>query len=170
MNLFFLAADAVTAVPDVGTDASTWWKTGALAFGGMLLMKLFTWLSTWMDGKGKDWVTERFEKLQEKMNSNTLLAQIQADDAVIKILEASIPEIILEISETAQNDLKNGKFDAVDWVGIGKQLWERVKPHVEGGKNDYLKESSFKDGQVLAAWVLQKWFKKQEAAKKGLVP
>jgi hypothetical protein len=162
------AADAVNAVPDAGGDSL--WKSGALALGGMLLMKLFSWVSGWIDGKGKEWINEHFAQLQEKLNSNALLAQIQADDAVIGILEASIPEVLLELSDTAQNDLKNGKFDAVDWQGIGTRLWARVQPQVMGGVHDYLKASSFKDGAVVAAWVMQRFFKKQEAAKKGLVP
>jgi len=167
MNWLLLAADAAPVLPDGGSDST--WKAAALAFGGMLLMKLFSWLSSWINGKGKDWVNERFQSLQEKMNANTLLAQIQADDAMVKILEATIPEIVLEISETAQGDLKDGRFDVVDWMGLGKRLWERVKPQVEGGAHDYLKASSFQDGVVLSGWVLQRFFKRQAAAQKGLV-
>lgn len=167
MSWLLLAADAITVCPDAVTDPL--WKTGALALGGMILMKFFSWISSWINGKGKDWVNERFQSLQEKMNANTLLAQIQADDAMVKILEATIPEIVLEISETAQGDLKDGRFDVVDWMGLGKRLWERVKPQVEGGAHDYLKASSFQDGVVLSGWVLQRFFKRQAAAQKGLV-
>ena len=168
MNWLLLAADAINVAPDAATDPL--WKTGALALGGMVLMKFFSWISSWMDGKGKDWINDRFQTLQAKLNSNTLLAQIQADDAMVKILEAAIPEIVLEISETSQGDLKDGRFDVVDWMGIGKRLWERVKPQVEGGAHDYLKASSFQDGVVLATWVAQRFFKRQAAAQKGLVP
>lgn len=167
MPFIFLAEVAGSAAAAV--DSDSWWKTAALAGGGMLLMRLLSWVSTWIDGKGKEWMHERFTKLQEKINSNEVMAQIQADDVVIRIIEESIPEVILELSETAQNDLKDGKFDAVDWAGIGTRIWQRVRPHIEGGKSDYLKNSSFTDGAKVAAWVAQKFFAKKQAQAKGLV-
>lgn len=162
------AADVVTTAAPAPVDVSAWWQTGALALGGMLLMKLFAWISSWIDGKGQVWVHERFTKLQETINTNSVMSQIQADDAVLKIVEAAIPEVLHEIADTAQKDLADGKFDAVDWSGLGARLWLKVKPQIEGGKNDYLKNSSFADGQAVATMIIQRWFKKKLAAKKGL--
>jgi hypothetical protein len=134
----------------------------AFLMGGVLL-KAIQWVAGWMDGKGKEWIADRFSKLEEKLDQNSVLAQIQADNAVLDIIKNSIPEVFLELTETLQKDIKDGKFDKVDWEGIGGRLWERTKPHIVGGKNDYLKNSSFEDGKAVAAMVVEKFFKAKKA-------
>ncbi len=44
-----------------------------------------------------------------------------------------------------------------------------MKATVEGGVNDYLKNSSHKDGEVLAAMIAEKFFKTQKMQAKGLI-
>lgn len=145
------------------------WQNAGLLLSGIVLTKIVGWLADWMEGKGQQWVHDRLEALQAKLNENSLLGQIQADDACTKIVENSIPLLFDELSETLKNDLKDGKLDKVEWQYIGGRLWEKVKPQIEGGKNDYLKNSSFADGKALAAWVAERWFKKQKAVKAGVV-
>jgi len=134
----------------------------AFLMGGVLL-KAIQWVAGWMDGKGKEWIADRFSKFEEKLDQNSVLSQIQADNAVLDIIKNSIPEVFLELTETLQKDIKDGKFDKVNWEGIGGRLWERTKPHIVGGKNDYLKNSSFDDGKAVAAMVVEKFFKAKKA-------
>lgn len=162
-NLFFLAAEAAANTPEDGNGS--WWKGGALVLLGMMLMKLASFVADWVNGKGREWFNERFLALQEKVNSVELLGQIQADDALLKIVAESIPEVLLETADTAKKDLADGKFDGGEWNEFGKRLWDRVKPHVEGGKNDYLKHSSFSDGEAAVRYIAQKWFSKKKAEK-----
>ena len=171
MNGLFFAAEAAAKVVEVIDPVSPdgWWKGTALVVIGMMLMKGLGWLSEWIDGKGKQFIDEKLGKLQDKVNENSVLAQVQADDAVFKIIRDAIPEVVNELVVTAKQDLKDGKLDKVDWEDIGKRLWARTKPHIIGGKNDYLANSSFNDGKVLASWVAKKVFNKDKAKKEGLV-
>ena len=134
----------------------------AFLTGGVLL-KAVQWVAGWLDGKGKEWIADKFGKLEERLDQNSVLSQIQADNAVLDIIKNSLPEVILELGETVQKDLQDGKFDKVDWEGIGGRLWERTKPHIVGGKNDYLKNSSFEDGKAVAAMIAEKFFKAKKA-------
>lgn len=166
--LALLAEEAAAAVPAAdggifGTGVS--WKEAGLVLGGMLLMRALGWVAEWINGKGQKFVEERLTKLQEKLNSNEVLAQIAADDAVINIVKDAIPEVFAELSDTVKKDLADGKFDKVSWDDIGTRLWQKVKPHVEGGKSDYLKNSSFSDGKVLATYVAKKFFSKKKEEK-----
>jgi len=172
MNWILVAMEASSTVVEAAPDANPdmgWWKTVALVALGGLGYKALSWISSWLKDSGKEWIAERFEKLQDLINKNSIMAQIQADEAVMKILEAAIPEVLAEIADTAKKDLQDGKFGKEDWDGLGTRLWEISKPHIYGGKNDYLKESSFEDGRVLAAMVMKKFFNKKKAKKEGLI-
>jgi len=158
-----LAEEVVEATKDGGIlGLGVTWKEAGLVLGGMLLMRLVGWLSEWINGKGQKFIDERLVKLQEKLNSNEVLAQIAADDAVVNIVREAIPEVMAELAATVKKDLADGHFDKVDWDSIGARLWEKVRPHVEGGKADYLKNSSFSDGKVLATYVAKKFFNKKK--------
>lgn len=156
--------DSVTTIiketgPEVPGATGTLQLIIAFLMGGVLL-KGVQWVLGWLDGKGREWIAERFSKLEERLDQNSVMAQIQADNAVIDILKNSIPEVLLEIGETLQKDLQDGKLDGVDWDGIGERLWERAKPHIVGGKNNYLQHSSFSsDGKAVATMVVEKFFK-----------
>jgi hypothetical protein len=63
------------------------------------------------------------------------------------------------LSENIKKDLQDGKFDKVNWEALGTLLWEKAKPQIIGGANDYLKNSSWGDGKVVATWVIQKVLK-----------
>lgn len=158
-----LAAEAaVETVSDGGgLFSGLGWKEACIFILGMLGMQLAKWVAAWADGKGQAFIQERLAKFEERLNANELLGQLACDDALFKIVEDSIPELFTELSETVKQDLKDGKFDSAEWKKFASDLWERVKPHVEGGKNDYLKNSSFKDGQALVQWVVQKWIAKK---------
>lgn len=158
--MFTLAAEVVnSATTAINAEPSgILYMIVAFLMGGVLL-KAVQWVAGWFDGKGKEWIAERFAKLEERLDQNSVLSQIQADNAVLEIIKNCIPEVILELGENIKNDLKDGKFDKVDWDGIGARLWERAKPHIVGGKNDYLKNSSFSDGKAVAALVVSKFFK-----------
>jgi len=166
MLLAQTAGDAVTTVSE--TDGGSWWKNVGIFLMGVIAAKIAGWLAAWSEGKGKAWVDEKITMLQGKINENSVLSQIAADDAVMKIMREALPEVITEIGATAQKDLKDGKFDKVDWDGIGKRLWEKTKPIIVAGKNDYLEQSSFEDGKAVARMIAQKFFKTKDAEEKGL--
>lgn len=168
MNWMLLAAEAASETPVADGDGG-WWKTTGLVLLGMLLMKLVSWAAAWIDGKGKEWISERLAALQDKVNQNSLMGQLQADDALFKMIEGTIPEALAELTATAKQDLKDGKLDKSEWKDIEDRIWARIKPQVVGGKNDYLEHSSFSDGKALVSWAVQKFFKKQEAKKEGLI-
>lgn len=165
-----VAAIAAEAAPAAGgvTDAVT--KEGVIAFLiGVVGVGIVKWLAGWINGKGVELVQAELKKLQEKLNENSVLSQIQADDALIEIAEHAIPEVLAEITDTLKNDLKDGKLDKVDWADLGKRLWAKIEPQVRGGVNDYLKTSSFQDGQTLAAMVLKRFFAHQKASAEGVI-
>lgn len=154
-----MLAEAVNVTTTGVTDSSSILQLVVSFLMGGALLKAVQWVAGWMDGKGKEWIAERFAKLEERLDQNSVLAQIQADNAVLDIIKDCIPEVMLELNETIQKDLQDGKFDRMDWDGIGARVWERAKPHIVGGKHDYLKNSSFNDGKVVAAMVVAKFFK-----------
>ena len=163
---------ATTVVEKVGEAVSqggeSWWKSIGLVLLGALGFKGIMWVSAWLDGKGKLWIDERLAQLQEKVNQSGIMGQIQADDAVFKIMRDTIPEVLGELAETAKKDLIDGKLDKANWDDIGSRLWQRTQPHVTGGANDYLAQSSFNDGKAVAIWVAKKFFAKKKAKEEGL--
>jgi hypothetical protein len=158
-----LIADVVTV-----TDGLGWAHIAACLGGGMFVM-LLQWVAKWLDSKGSDFVIAELRKLQAKANENSVVGQIAADDAVEGILEKCIPDVIHTLDATVQQDLADGKIDKADWIGIGQKLWATAKPQVQGGVNDYLKNSSFKDAEVLAMAVAKRFFTKQKLAQAGVI-
>lgn len=136
---------------------------------GILLLQALQWASKWLDGKGVDFVKAELEKLRTKMNENSILSQIQADDAVINILEACLPDVVHELGADVQQALADGKIDKADWVMIGTKVWEKAKPQIQGGANDYIKASSFSDGAAIAQIIAKRFFVKQSLAVKGVI-
>ena len=161
--------EVVEGVNATAASGDSWWKSVALVTLGVILTKVVGWIAGWIDGKGAAFVQERLLKLQEKVNSNETMAQIHADDAVFKILHDGIPEVMNAASETVKKNLKEGRFDKADWKELGSNLWAASKEQILGGAKDYLKESSFNDGELLAAWVLKKVFNKKKAKAEGLI-
>ena len=140
--------------------------TGILAGG--LLTRVGTFIADWFSGKGAELVGEKLNAFGEKLNQNALLGQIQADDAVIKILEKAVPDVMAELAENLRTDLKDGKLDAQNWENIAQELWKKAEPQIKGGAMDYLKHSSFGDGKVIAAEVFKRMVNKKKAEAAGL--
>ena len=169
MILLAEAAAAVVTTPAPESPAFSIYTLAALLFG--IVAKHFAgWVADFVNGKGAEFVSAKIDAMQTKLNENSLLGQIAADDAVTAILTDAIPTVIARLTETAKNDLKDGKFDKVDWDGIGTQLWDEVKDQIVAGKNDYLAQSSFDDGKAIASWVIQNFFKKKKLAAEGVIP
>ncbi len=140
----------------------------AILVGGALAMFL-NWLASWLDGKGAVFIHNELEQLRTKMNENSLLSQIHADDALVDILEATIPVVLHDFDDTMHQTLAQGNIGAVNWINFGKKLWNEVLPQVKGGVNDYLKNSSFSDGEALAAYIAKRFFVTQKMSAKGLI-
>lgn len=160
MIYLMLAMEATTTVvtemPEAG-DASTW-KLIAVGLFGALLAKVVSWVASWFDGKGAQFVQARLAKFEEKVDATSVGAQIQADNALFDIAQKAIPEVMSTLSETVKKDLADGKFDKVEWQDIGSKLWDATKDQIQGGVNDYVKHSSFEDGKVAMAWIAKKLF------------
>lgn len=152
------AAPVVTASPEETFS----WKTIATFLLGIVGAKLGGWVADFLGGRAKEYIGDKIAALQEKLNENSLLGQIEADDAITRILEDAIPTVFDTLSENVKKDLADGKFDKIEWSGIGAKLWDEVKDQIVGGKNDYLANSSFDDGKAIATWVIQNWFKKKK--------
>ncbi len=135
---------------------------------GVILVPLLKWGTTWLDGKGVSLLKTELEKLKEKSNATTVLSQIAADDAIIEIVEAAIPEVVFELSSEIQAHISNGKLEAINWNDFGERLWKKIEPQIKGGANDYLKNSSFTDGKALVMMIAQRFFKTEQVQKRGL--
>lgn len=149
-------------------DFMKWELVGPILLG-VAVVPIVRWIAGWISGKGVELVQEELKKLQTKLNENGVLGQIQADDALIAICEHALPEVVHDLTEDIQKALADGKIDKVEWAAIGRKVWDKVKDQVRGGTNDYLKNSSFTDGEALAAMVAKRFFSLQLAQKKGLV-
>lgn len=136
--------------------------SGVVTFG-------LTKLVGWADSKGIQFLIAEMEKLRALSNSNSVLSQLQCDDALIDLCEQIIPESIHEADDAVKTALAAGDIHKVDWTALGKDIWGKAKGHVEGGANDYLKNSSFKDGEVLAAMIAKRFFVTQKVASQGLI-
>lgn len=170
--LALLAAEVVPvvapAVEPVAEDILT--KHSVIGFLlALVVYPVLQWLKSWIDNKGAQVVVDELKKVQAKINENSLVGQIAADDALFAIVENAIPEVIHELSDTLKNDLKDGKLNAVDWKDFAARVWAKIEPQVKGGANDYLKQSSFADGKVLAELVIKRFFSKQKAAAAGVI-
>lgn len=158
----FLLADAVAA-------PETWWHWVALILVGTVARPVVEWLSGWIDGKGAKFVKDELTKVQAKLNENTLLGQIHADDAVIGVLQSVIPEVLHDLTEATKTAIQNGQLHTVDWKAMGVQIWDKAKPQIVAGEHDYLEHSSFEDGATIAAVIAERFFKTQKAQKDGLL-
>ncbi len=140
----------------------------ALAIGAVVTGSL-AWLAKKLDTSGGAFVVKELEKLRVKANENSILSQLACDDALINILEDSIPLVLSELDDETQKALAAGSIEAVDWTAFGKNLYAIVKDNVEGGINNYLTNSSHADGQVLASLIAKRFFITQKMSAKGLI-
>ncbi len=122
-----------------------------------------------IETKGVEWVHTSLEHLRSQINSNEIAAQIQADDAIIDILEDYLPEVIHEMDGVIQNEISVGKFSSLDWTKLGEALWAKGRAEIETGTKNYMEASGEKDGKVIAALVARKFFTKQAALQKNLI-
>lgn len=145
------------------------WSHMAMVLGGIIVTKLAIWAAKWLDGSGAEFIQKEFEKLRAKINENTLLSQIAADDAIIRILEQCIPEVLHELSDEAQQAAAAGDWSKIDLKDLGNRLWLKAKPQIEGGVHDYIKESSFKDATAIALQIFQRFVAKNKLSKAGVI-
>lgn len=171
MNFLLLAAEGGTTVVkevvETAQGGTSGWTTLVAFLVGVVLARVAAWASQWFEGKGAQLVQERLKKFEEKLDNTSVGAQIQADNYLFKIAKGAIPEVMTVLAENVRKDLEDGKFDKVDWDGIGGKLWAVTKDHVQGGANDYIKNSSFADGQVAMAWIAKKLFHEKVEEKNG---
>lgn len=168
MIYLLLAMEATTTVvKEIPVEDTGTWKLIAVGLFGVVLAKVVSWVASWFDGKGAQYIQERLAKFEEKVDATSVGAQIQADNALFKIASDAIPELMSTLSENVKRDLADGKFDKVEWQDIGSKLWAATKDHVQGGANDYIKNSSFEDGQVAMAWIAKKLFYKKAEKPNG---
>ncbi len=145
------------------------WQNLAILLGGVVGAKVLAWVAGWIEGHGATFVKAELDKVQTKLNENSILGQISADDAVIGILEDAIPEVLHEATTDVTTALADGKIDSVEWKDIGAKLWAKARSHIQGGANDYLLHSSFQDGTAIAAIVAKRFFIKQKLQKDGVI-
>ncbi len=128
-----------------------------------------TKLIGWADSKGLQFLIAEMEKLRALSNSNNVLSQLKCDDALIDLVEQILPESVHDADEAVKTALAAGDIHKVDWTALGKDIWSKAKAHVVGGANDYLKNSSFSDGEALAAMIAKRFFITQKVAASGLI-
>lgn len=138
------------------------WAHLALGLGGMLVMRLLQWGAKWFDDKGAEFVKAELVKLQEKLNQNSILSQIQADDACVKIVENAVMVVVPTLTQQTQAALADGKITAEERKAILEKVWAEAEPQIKGGANDYLKQSSFADAKVLVELVIRRFFAKKK--------
>lgn len=137
---------------------------------GTLGLLALQWVTNLLTGeKAASFVRAELEKLRVYSNAHEVMAQIQADDALINICEAAIPLVLHDLGDETHQAIAAGNILAVDWKAFGQKLYGEVKDQVEGGLNNYLKTSSFSDGEALAAMIAKKFFITQKMAAKGLI-
>ena len=149
----------------------TWTETHAMAMLSLLVtMGLGKWIQRFLTGDmAAAFVKGELEKFRADLHSNSVTSQIKADDAIVDILEATIPEVLHDMGDEIGVAIQSGNLSSVDWKTFGKALWAKVEPQVVGGVNDYLKNSSFQDGETLAAQIAARFFKTQAVVAKGLI-
>ena len=145
------------------------WQFLALVLTGAVGAGAVKWVAGWLEGKGANWVKAELDAVQKKMNENSILGQISADDAAINILKQVIPLAIHNASDDLQTRIASGKLTSGDIKQIATDVWTHAEDQIRGGVNDYLKNSSFQDGQVLAETVVKRFFANQSAVQQGLI-
>lgn len=169
-EMFFLA-EASTAASEVAkevasTSVSLDWKAVLWGLVGAAVLRGIQWLADFATKGGQKKLIDLLAEALKKSNDTAIGSQIQADDAIVKTLENMIPVVLDTLSENLKNDLKNGKIDKDQWERIYALTWAKAKPVIVGGTNDYLKNSSWNDGLVVAKFVWEKWIaKKKESGK-----
>lgn len=159
--------DATTVTAAVSTGFNIWSFLGGLLAGG-IGVQIFSFISGWVNGKGVALVTEKLEQWRASINQNPVMAQIQIDDSLFKIVEAAIPEALNTATTEVQDAIKAGNLSAIPWKTIANDVWTKVQAQVKGGANDYLQHSSFQDGAALAEVVLKKFLNTSVAQSNGL--
>lgn len=158
---FLFLAEASTAVGEVA--GSTWdWKVIFWGLVGAALLRGVQWLADFMTQGGQKKLLDLLTEALKKSNDTSVGSQIKADDALVKIIEDTIPVVVDTLSANLKQDLADGKLDADQWQRIHALTWAKVKPIVAGGANDYLEKSSWDDGQVVAKYVWDKWIAKRK--------
>ncbi len=145
-----------------------WIVVTAAVMAGVIIpsaLKLITLVRT----HGLEWIHAKLEYLRTEINKNELAAQVQADDAIITILQEFIPEVIHELDDTVQKEIQAGRFTSLDWNKLGEALWAKGRAEIETGVQNYMEKSGEKDGKIIAALVARKFFTKQAALQKGLI-
>lgn len=168
-EMLFLA-QASTAVGEAAktvaeNSVSLDWKAVLWGLAGAAILRMIQWFADFATQGGQKKLVDLLGEALKKSNDTAVGAQIQADDAMVKILESVIPIIMNSLSENLKNDLKNGKLDKDQWDHIYALTWAKVQPVVVGGANDYLKKSSWTDGIVVAKFVWEKWLATKKEGK-----
>ncbi len=140
----------------------------AILLGGVGAYGL-RWVIGFVDGKGIAYLSTELEKLRVFSNSTAIGAQIQCDDAIINVLESTLPDVLHTLDEDILKALAAGNIGAINWKQIGIELYAKAKGQIQGGVNDYLKNSSFKDGEALAEMIAKRFFVTQRLASKGVI-
>jgi hypothetical protein len=141
--------------------------TGVLAGG--VLIKLAAFIATWMNDKGVQIVEAKLNDFGTKLNQNQLMGQIQADDAVVKILKDTLPIVVSKLTADVQADLVAGKMDGAAFKALISDVWAAAKPQITGGAMDYLQHSSFSDGLIVTENVVQHFVGTQKLNTAGVV-
>ncbi len=127
------------------------------------------WIAKHLDKEGEAYLMTEIEILHDKINATEVGSAIDADDAIIHILESYIPEMIHEFDDTLKTEVSNGHISSLDWVELGKKLWAKGKTEICDGAVNYLEASGKKDAEAIAALIAKKFFHKQSALQKGLI-
>ncbi len=123
----------------------------------------------WMEAHGTGYITQELERVRTECDSTSIGSQLAIDDAVIKLLESYIPEVIHDMDETIKVEISSGHIALLDWKVLGTSLWAKARAEFEASAVDYMRTSGEKDGAVLAAIVAKKFFMRQSALQKGLI-
>ncbi len=152
----------------IETFISSHWYILVAGVIGLIVPSVIKTL-TWLRAKGDEYVIGKLEHLRSEINANNIAAQLQADDAIINILESFLPELINELDDTIQREISTGKISSLDWTDLGARLWAKGRAEVETGVTNYMAVSEEQDGKVIAALVAKKFFLKQAALQKGTI-
>lgn len=150
---------------------ANWVALVSTAVGVYVIAPAAAWVASWLNGKGADLVRAELVTLQKKINENTLMGQIHADDAVLGILEDAIPDAMHTLGSAVQAEIATGKISATDWAACGKTLWVHAQAQIRGGVHDYFANSSFvgQDEEILAGTVFKRFFLKQSLTQSGVI-
>jgi len=155
---------ATEAVAKVG-EGEGGWTVILWAVLGAALLRGLQWLADFASGGGTAKLVALLKQVMDASNNTSVGANLQADDAALKIVQECIPIVMTELSETVKKDIEDGKLDAEEWTDIHGRLWQKAKPQIIGGATDYLKLSSFHDAKFLVETAWDRWFAKKKLEK-----